>query len=68
MSLNSPRDTDYFKTTLSLIIGTVTNLKAVSHAIIPYLSFVTAFGGFVLWNGGVVLGKQIEYFSISFYV
>ncbi|KAI9877284.1 MAG: hypothetical protein M1830_004324 [Pleopsidium flavum] len=49
---------DYLKTALSLVTGTAANLKTVSQSVIPYLFFLAAFGGFVVWNGSVVLGHK----------
>lgn len=48
---------DYLKTTISLAIGTAANLNTVLVSITPYIFFLLAFGSFVLWNGGVVLGE-----------
>lgn len=59
--LNRIVTADYLKTAISLAIGTAANLNAVLASLIPYVFFLTAFGGFVLWNGGVVLGKKTDH-------
>ncbi len=51
---------DYLKTAISLTVGTAANLNVVLAFLIPYIFLLTAFGGFVLWNGGVVLGKRMN--------
>lgn len=33
-------------------------LRQVALSLIPYLLILAAFGGFVAWNNGVVLGKS----------
>lgn len=48
---------DYFKTALSLCSAVLGNLGQVAISSIPYVVILAAFGGFVLWNNGVVLGK-----------
>lgn len=53
---------DYFKTCVSLVITGLSNLPRLIVSLIPYFIILTAFGGFVLWNGGVVLGK-LSYLS-----
>jgi hypothetical protein len=36
---------------------------AVIKAVLPYLVLLGLFGGFVLWNGGVVLGTSLSLFT-----
>lgn len=48
---------DYFKTAISLGAAALGNLGQVVISSIPYVAILAAFGGFVLWNNGVVLGK-----------
>ena len=50
-------DLDYFKTSLSLFTTGLKNFFPILVSVIPHLIILAAFGGFVLWNGGVVLGK-----------
>ncbi|PYI08170.1 phospholipase D/nuclease [Aspergillus sclerotiicarbonarius CBS 121057] len=49
---------DYFKTAVSLVLVAVNNLGSVISSAVPYLIILAGFGGFVLWNGGVVLGHK----------
>ncbi|PYH87337.1 alpha-1,2 glucosyltransferase alg10 [Aspergillus ellipticus CBS 707.79] len=49
---------DYFKTSVSLVVVAVNNLGTVIGSAIPYLLILAGFGGFVFWNGGVVLGHK----------
>lgn len=56
---------DYLKTVISLAIGTAANLNAVLASLTPYIFLLTALGGFILWNGGVVLGKRETHLPVS---
>ncbi|RAK99165.1 phospholipase D/nuclease [Aspergillus ibericus CBS 121593] len=49
---------DYFKTAVSLVLVAVNNLGSVVSSAVPYLIILAGFGGFVLWNDGVVLGHK----------
>ncbi|PWY84681.1 alpha-1,2 glucosyltransferase alg10 [Aspergillus sclerotioniger CBS 115572] len=49
---------DYFKTAVSLVLVAVNNLGSVIGSALPYLIILAGFGGFVLWNDGVVLGHK----------
>ncbi|KKK26451.1 hypothetical protein ARAM_000247 [Aspergillus rambellii] len=49
---------DYFKTATSLCSVALNNLPSIIISLIPYLLILTGFGGFVLWNDGVVLGHK----------
>ncbi|MCJ1380173.1 glucosyltransferase [Xylographa soralifera] len=49
---------DYIKTGVSLIVASLANMQRLALPLIPYLSLLVGFGGFVLWNGGVVLGDK----------
>ncbi|KAI4231896.1 MAG: hypothetical protein LQ352_008379 [Teloschistes flavicans] len=48
---------DYVKTALSLVTATLAQLPQLFRFLKPYLIILGAFGWFVLWNEGVVLGK-----------
>ncbi|KAL4897891.1 tyrosyl-DNA phosphodiesterase-domain-containing protein [Aspergillus ambiguus] len=50
--------TDYFKAAISLAAAAFGNLGQVVRSLLVYLLILAAFGGFVLWNGGVVLGHK----------
>ncbi|KAL5366310.1 tyrosyl-DNA phosphodiesterase-domain-containing protein [Aspergillus floccosus] len=50
--------TDYFRAAISLGAATLGNLCQVVVSLLPYVFILVAFGGFVLWNGGVVLGHK----------
>ena len=41
----------------SILAATLGNPKEVIMALRPYIALLTLFAGFVVWNGGVVLGK-----------
>ncbi|CAI7676889.1 unnamed protein product, partial [Penicillium pancosmium] len=49
---------DYFKTALSLAAASLRNPFSIVASIIPHIIIMGAFGGFVLWNEGVVLGHK----------
>ncbi|KLJ13881.1 hypothetical protein EMPG_09228 [Blastomyces silverae] len=49
---------DYLKTLVSLGVSTLAHIIPIIKALLPYLVFLGAFGLFVLWNGGVVLGHK----------
>lgn len=49
---------DYFQTVISLGLAVLRNLGRIILAAIPYLIVLTAFGGFVIWNNGVALGRS----------
>ncbi|KAE8144786.1 DIE2/ALG10 family-domain-containing protein [Aspergillus avenaceus] len=49
---------DYFKTALSLCTTALNNLGQVVVSSGPYIIILAAFGAFVAWNGGVVLGHK----------
>ncbi|OAX85121.1 hypothetical protein ACJ72_00493 [Emergomyces africanus] len=49
---------DYLKTLASLGISTLAHIIPIIAALLPYVLFLGAFGLFVLWNGGVVLGHK----------
>ncbi|KAF9893844.1 hypothetical protein FE257_010014 [Aspergillus nanangensis] len=49
---------DYFKTAISLGAAVLGNLGQIIVSLMPYLAILAAFGGFVLWNNGVVLGHK----------
>ena len=43
---------------ISLVIAVLLNLRIVFRAFRPYFLLLSAFGAFVMWNGGVVLGRS----------
>lgn len=49
---------DYLRVPLSLGLAAMRSWKLVLFAVTPYVLLVVTFGGFVVWNGGVVLGKE----------
>lgn len=51
------KNIDYFKTAVSLFTTGLRNISPVLASVIPHITILAAFGGFVLWNNGVVLGK-----------
>jgi len=48
--------TDYIKSSISLAVATLANLRRLLPLLLPYLFLLSVFVIFVLWNGGVVLG------------
>jgi hypothetical protein len=44
---------------VSVIIAAVCNLPRVLRQVWPHIFLLGLFGGFVAWNGGVVLGKLL---------
>lgn len=51
---------DYFKTAVSLATTGLRNITPVIISVVPHITILAVFGGFVLWNNGVVLGKFAE--------
>ena len=49
---------DYFKCALSLVLSMIVNTRRLIFPLLPYITILAAFGAFVLWNGGVVLGES----------
>ncbi|MCJ1284583.1 glucosyltransferase [Xylographa opegraphella] len=49
---------DYIKAGASLSIASLANMRRLAGPSVPYLSLLLGFGGFVFWNGGVVLGDK----------
>ena len=50
----------------SFIIATLLNLRLVIRALPPYLILLAAFASFVMWNGGVVLGRSTGFSSFEY--
>ena len=48
---------DYPKSALSVLMATLSDLGLVIRVLWPQLILLISFGVFVIWNGGVVLGK-----------
>lgn len=49
---------DYFKTAISFAAASLRNPFSIVASIIPHIIILGAFGGFVIWNEGVVLGHK----------
>lgn len=49
----------YMKTIVSIVIVALGNLSKIVQPLAPCIFMLAAFGGFVFWNGGVVLGKKV---------
>lgn len=64
---SSDPNIDYFKTGLSLGCAALSQLPLVIASIFPHLLILAAFGGFVLWNGSVVLGHK-EFHSAAIHI
>ncbi|KAL4979929.1 Dol-P-Glc:Glc(2)Man(9)GlcNAc(2)-PP-Dol alpha-1,2-glucosyltransferase [Aspergillus desertorum] len=58
---------DYLKTAVSLCSVALNNLGSVFASLVPYLLILAMFGGFVLWNGSVVLGHK-EFHTASLHL
>jgi alpha-1,2-glucosyltransferase len=50
---------DYFKTAISFALWGLKNPFSVVASILPHIIILGAFGVFVLWNNGVVLGELL---------
>ena len=48
---------DYVKSALSIVVASLSDPRMVVRVLWPYLTLLGAFGSFIIWNGGVVLGK-----------
>lgn len=57
---------DYFKAAVSFATASLMNPFSIVASIIPHLLILGAFGGFVYWNDGVVLGKFFFFFFFFF--
>jgi alpha-1,2-glucosyltransferase len=57
---------DYFKTAVSIAVVAVRNLPKLVRPLVPCVFLLGIFGGFVFWNGGVVLGilSSIRYAGV----
>ena len=42
----------------------VSQLARVVPVVLPYLAILAVFGGFIAWNGGVVLGRPFNTVSL----
>lgn len=49
---------DWFFCGLSIAVTALCNPAKVLRQIWPHIAVLVLFGGFVAWNGGVVLGKS----------
>ncbi|KAL5047256.1 hypothetical protein BDW71DRAFT_196994 [Aspergillus fruticulosus] len=58
---------DYLKTAVSLCSVALNNIGSVITSLVPYLLILATFGGFVLWNGSVVLGHK-EFHTASLHL
>ena len=62
-------EADYFKTVLSIAAGTLKaatqpkRLRSLAIALAPYITLILLFAGFVIWNGGVVLGDKSNHIA-----
>ncbi|RDI82298.1 hypothetical protein Vi05172_g7738 [Venturia inaequalis] len=54
---------DYMKTIVSIVIVAFANLSRLVRPLVPCISLLAAFGGFVFWNGGVVLGDKSNHIA-----
>ena len=48
---------DYVHTVYSLIINAASHISVLLRSLVIYIALLAAFAAFVVWNGGVVLGK-----------
>jgi len=49
---------DYPLTAMSIAIASLSRFSRVVTRLLPYVIMLAAFGGFIVWNGGVVLGTM----------
>lgn len=45
---------------ISLAVAALRNPVTVIYSVAPYGVLIALFGGFVAWNGGVVLGRRLS--------
>ena len=50
-------DIDYMKVIISLVLSALPVFQSLMIPLIPYVSTLGVFLGFIIWNGGVVLGS-----------
>jgi alpha-1,2-glucosyltransferase len=50
---------DFFWCAISIAVSAIANPIYFIKKVFPYLALLATFGGFVVWNGGVVLGGQL---------
>jgi DIE2/ALG10 family len=55
------RSIDYIRTAFSLASGALKDPFVLALNLWPYLALLASFAAFVLWNGGVVLGKLLSH-------
>lgn len=53
-------ETDHLWNLTSIASLVIRNPTRTIQAVIPYLAMIGVFGAFVVWNGGVVLGKLYD--------
>ncbi|MCJ1353183.1 MAG: glucosyltransferase [Icmadophila ericetorum] len=58
---------DYLKCGVSILSASLANLQLVLNALTPYILLLACFAGFVIWNGGVVLGDK-ENHTVSIHI
>ncbi|KAL8818735.1 MAG: hypothetical protein Q9191_007873, partial [Dirinaria sp. TL-2023a] len=56
--VNQANFQEYLMSGISLVIAVLLNLRIVFRAFRPFFLLLAAFGAFVMWNGGVVLGDK----------
>ncbi|KAH7401656.1 DIE2/ALG10 family-domain-containing protein [Pyrenochaeta sp. MPI-SDFR-AT-0127] len=57
-SVQDAEPRDYILLLLSVVMAALRKPLLVIQVVIPYAALLAAFGGFVLWNGSVVLGDK----------
>ncbi|KAI9833543.1 MAG: glucosyltransferase [Phylliscum demangeonii] len=55
--------TDYLLTSVSVALAALAKLPRVVAVLAPYLALMAVFAGFVVWNGGVVLGDRSNHMA-----
>jgi hypothetical protein len=50
---------------LKILMSVPKVLPDILHAFVPYALVLVGFGVFVVWNGGIVLGKPTVVLSLS---
>lgn len=54
---------DFVWCLLSIALSAASNPLLVLQRLWPYLTLLVSFGGFIMWNGGVVLGMRSLFLS-----
>ena len=63
--LTKRRVPDFLVMAISMAVAMIANIRRVLSRVWPYILVLTTFVRFVLWNGGVVLGRWCQRSSVA---